>query len=166
MCRYLHRFEKIKARKKRYLFIDMHYIFESWLIEIGAIRAYWCQHITTTKLSNVPHPQSVVFFSVCSTALFLLSCSWAVAGVCAVHSPVWMQSNPEDFGALHPGADAAHPGRAASALWAAGPGEHTWLQSCSFAHVLFAVVLVLHVSSMLKHFIFVASHCACVAVFC
>lgn len=52
------------------------------------------------------------------------------AGVCALHTPLWLQSHPKDFGALHPGADSAHPGRAASALWTAGPGKHICLQSC------------------------------------
>lgn len=37
-------------------------------------------------------------------------------GVCALHTPIRLQSDPEDSRALHPGADPPHLGGAASTL--------------------------------------------------
>ena len=71
---------------------------------------------------------------------FKLHCDWS-AGVRAVHPPIRLQGDPEDSGALHPGADPAHPGGAAPALRAAGPGEHSWTNTMLVWCPVYAIAL-------------------------
>lgn len=118
--------------------------------------------LKSDKISPLQLPSSTCATSV-TMPLERSALIWCSAGFCTFHTPLRLQSHPKDFGALHPGADPANPGGAASALRAAGPGEHVGLRPASkrvFPHAAVSIavetrarLVYLHASVMFDHFI-------------